>query len=97
MKFQLKHYMLPYDGVIPGVAGHKKITVPAGTKVWCIVYGTKIFWCAYLTESSALKVLQSLQDTIDGKLRRKIDLDTLLAWNFRDIIPRRIHREKANG
>ncbi len=89
---QLKHYMLPHQGVIPGARGHKKQTVPAGTKVWCIVYGTLVFWCAYLDEQQAAKVLLALQASIDGKAKRNINLETMLAWNFRRSIRKRIGR-----
>lgn len=92
--FQIKRYTLPHDGVIPGARGHKKIIVLAGTKVYCIVYGTLIFWCAYLNEQSAIDVMKGLTDTVQGRARRTIALPVLLAWNFKDRIPKRIHREK---
>ncbi len=92
---QIKHYRLPHTGIIPGARGHKKIEVAAGTKVYCIVYGTKIFWCAYLTEKSAVKCMSGLIETTNPTARRHIDLETLIAWNFKDAIPKRIHREKA--
>jgi hypothetical protein len=93
--FQIKHYNLPHEGIIPGARGHKKQVISAGTKVYCIVHGTLIFWCAYLKEDSALKVMKGLTDTVEGRNRRTIKLDVLLAWNFKDAIPRRIHRENS--
>lgn len=91
--FQIKHYRLPHEGIIPGARGHKKIVIPRGEKVWCIVYGTKIFWCAYLNDGTAKGVAESLRKTVTGEAKRQIPLPTLLAWNFRDAIPTRIHRE----
>ena len=96
MIFQIKQYLLPHDGVIPGAAGHKKIVVPRGTKVYCIVYGTKVFWCAFLKETSALHVAKGLEDCVEGRAKRTIELNTLLAWNFKDAIPKRVHREKGD-
>ena len=92
--FHLKHYMLPHNGVMPGARGLKKVIVPAGTKVWCIVYGTKVYWCAYLHLSDAEKCLQGLKETVWGQGKRTIDLDTLLAWNFKDAMPKRIYRSQ---
>jgi len=92
--FQLKHYLLPHDGLIPGARGHKKRVIPAGTKVYCIVYGTQIFWAAYLDESQALATMAGLQASVNGTARRNIDLNTMLAWNFKHSIPRRIARPK---
>lgn len=94
---QLKQYTLPHNGVIPGARGHKKIIVPAGTKVYCIVYGTLIFWCAYLRKASAMQCLKGITDTIEGRTKRTIDINTLVQWNFHDRIPTRIHREKDNA
>ena len=91
--FQLKHYMLPHDGVIPGARGHKKQIIPRGTKVYCIVYGTKIYWCAYTDERHAMQVLDNLQASVDGKARRNIELQTMVEWNFSTKIPKRIARE----
>jgi hypothetical protein len=94
---QVKHVVLPHDGIIPGARGHKKITIPRGTKVYCIVYGTLIFWAAYLDEPSALKVAENLEATIRPEARRHIPLQTLLAWNFKSTIPKRISRPKTKG
>lgn len=94
--FQIKRYTLPHDGIIPGARGHKKVIVPAGTKVHCIVYGTMIYWAAYLNEEQALTCLRGLEETISGKARRTIKLDTLVAWNFKDRVPTRIVRPKEN-
>lgn len=92
--FQLKHYILPHDGIIPGARGHKKIVVPQGYKVYCIVHGTKIFHAAYLNEGQALEVMKNLQLSVDGKARRNIDLRTMVAWNFKSSIPIKIVRPR---
>ncbi len=92
--FHVKHYSLPHDGVIPGAAGHKKVVVSRGTKVYCVVYGTKIFYCAYLYEKEALTVAKSFEETIDPNHKRHIPLKTLIAWNFKDAIPKKVHRPK---
>lgn len=99
MLFQIKHYALPHDGIIPGARGHKKVIVSRGTKVYCIVYGTLVFWVAYLDEPNALRVAQELENTTLPSARRQIDLKTLIAWNFKDAIPKRISRpkEKVNA
>ena len=94
MIFQIKSYRLPHEGIIPGARGHKKVVIPEGTKVFCIVYGTKIFWAAYLDEPTAVKVAKSLEDTVEGRNKRTISLETLVAWNFKDAIPKRISRPK---
>jgi hypothetical protein len=94
MTFQLKHYMLPHEGIILGARGHKKITIAAGTKVFCIVYGTKIYWAAYLNEQQGLQVMANLEDCVHGRARRSIKLNTLLEWNFANTIPRRICRPR---
>jgi hypothetical protein len=96
MIFQLKRYMLPHEGIIPGARGHKKIIVSRGTWVYCIVYGTLVYWCAYLHQEEAMRAKRGLEDTVSGKARRTIDLDSLLAWNFRDAIPRRVCRPKED-
>ena len=90
---QLKRYLLPHDGIIPGARGHKKQIIPKGTKVWCIVYGTLVYWCCYTDEAHATVVMNNLQASIDGKARRNIDLRNMLAWNFKDSIPKRVARE----
>jgi hypothetical protein len=90
--FHLKPYALPHDGVIPGARGHKKQVIPAGTKVYCIVYGTKIYWAAYLDEQQALRCMNNLQASVNGQARRNIELNTMVAWNFKDAIPRRVVR-----
>lgn len=61
MTFQLKNYVLPHDGQMPGAGPYKKVVVPKGTKVYCIVYGTKIYWCAFLHEADALRCLNGLE------------------------------------
>ena len=92
--FQIKHYMLPKDGNIPGARGHKKQVIPRGTKIYCIVYGTKIYWAAYLNEAQAIECVKGLTKTVDGEYKRSIDLKTLVEWNFKDTIPTRIVRPK---
>lgn len=87
MMFQIKHYMLPHDGVMPGARGLKKIVVPKGTKVYCIVYGTLIYWCTYLHMQDAMVCLHGLEKTL-----KTMPLDTLVAWNFKHAIPKRVFR-----
>jgi hypothetical protein len=91
--FQIKLYRLPHEGVIPGARGHKKRVIPAGTKVYCIAYGTLIYWCAYLKEDQALRVLQGLTATVTKGARRYIPIETLVEWNFSWNMPRRICRD----
>lgn len=86
--FQIKHYRLPHEGVIPGARGHKKIVIPRGEKVFCIVYGTKIYWAAYLNEAQAIQSLENLK-------KNKLDIKTLVEWNFKDAIPVRVARPPA--
>ncbi len=93
--FQVKSHILPHEGIIPGARGHKKITVPRGTTVYCIAHGTRLFWAAYLDEPTATKVARNLTDTVEGRSRRPIPLDTLLTWNFKTAIPSRISRPRA--
>lgn len=90
--FQIKQYMLPHEGVIPGGPGHKKQVIPAGTKVYCIVYGTKMFWAVYLREEQAQKCLKGLLESLDPKARRHIPLNSLIAWNFKSAFPKRVSR-----
>lgn len=90
--FQIKHYRLPHEGIIPGARGHKKQVVPAGTTVYCIVYGTKMYWASHLTEAQAQKCLSGLIKSLDPNYYRHIPLDTLLAWNFQFQFPRRVVR-----
>ncbi len=92
MIFQLKHYVLPHDGVMPGARGYKKVIVPRGTKVYCIVYGTVMYSCVYLHEADAMKCMQGLQDTVSGRARKTIPLDVLVDWNFQYAIPKRVFR-----
>lgn len=95
--FQVKAQILPHPGIIPGARGHKKITIPAGTKVYCIMHGARIFWAAYMSEAEAQEVANSLQATVTpGATKRYIELYTLLAWNFKiEVIPTRISRPKS--
>lgn len=93
MIFRVKPITLPHDGIIPGARGHKKITIPAGTKVFCIVYhNTQVYWAAYLEEAAALQVAKNLEACTKPEARRTIDLPALLAWNFKSTIPTRIVR-----
>jgi hypothetical protein len=94
MKFQIKQYMLPHDGSMPGARGHKKVVVPRGTKVYCIVYGTLIYWCTYLHMQDAIVAMHGLEGTVNGKYKRTIDLQSLLAWNFKSSIPKRVFRSE---
>lgn len=94
MNFQIKHYMLPHSGIMPGARGLKKVVVPAGTKVYCIVYGTKIYWCCYLHEADAMRTMQVLEDTVNGRASRTIDLHILIAWNFKSSFPTRVYRSE---
>lgn len=94
--FQVKHYMLPHEGVIPGARGHRKVTIPIGTKVYCIVHGTLIYWCAYLSEADAMQCKVGLEACVLGKAKQTIPLATLVAWNFKDAIPRRVCRPKGD-
>ena len=95
MHFRIKHCTLPRTGTIPGARGHKKQIVPAGTQVFCITYNyTRYYWAAYLTEHQALTCMAGLEATVSGTARRSIDIDTLVAWNFKSAIPTRIVREK---
>lgn len=90
--FTVKALTLPHNGIIPGARGHKKIVVPEGTRVYCIVHDHRFFWAAYLDEPTALQVAASLDDTADGRSKRPISLATLLDWNFRYSFPTRICR-----
>jgi len=90
--FQIKEYRLPHEGTTPGAPGHKKQVFPAGTKVWCIVYGTLMFHSVYLNEETAAKVAKALQATAEGTARRSIPLKTLVEWNFSSRFPRKVAR-----
>jgi len=92
--FQVEHKPLPHQGVIPGARGHKKVLVPQGTKVWVITYGRLMFWAAYQTEAQAKTCRDNLQASVDGKARRNIPLQTMLAWNFKGQFPTRVVRIK---
>lgn len=90
--FQILQRKLPYEGNIPGARGHKKIVIPKGTTVYVITYGHKVYWCAYLDEADARKTMAGLEATVRGECKRTIDLDNLVAWNFKYDMPKRIHR-----
>lgn len=94
--FVIKKLPLPDWGEIPGARGYKKVVIPKGTEVYCIMHGfSKYFWACYLHEEEAVKAAQGLEDCISGRSKRKIDLQTLLAWNFKTVFPTRVHRPKA--
>lgn len=93
--FTIKHISLPHDGIIPGARGHKKITILKGTKVYCICYGYRYFWAVYLDEQTAKEVATSLEATTKPEARRHIALDTMVAWNFKTEIPKRVSRPKV--
>lgn len=92
MTFQLKHLLLPHQGVMPGAAGHKRVLVPPGTKVWCITHGTLIYWASYLDEAQARCALENLTASA---ARRNHPLQTLLEWNFSGRFPKRVVRPPA--
>lgn len=96
--FQVEEIKLPHDGVIPGAAGHKKITVPKGTRVYLIrePRSGKYFWCGYLYIKEALETAKSFVETIKPEHKRHIPLNTLIEWNFKGMIPKRIHRPKED-
>ena len=94
MHFVIKECCLPHPGVIPGARWHKKIVIPEGETVYCIVYGMRFFWAVYLDKEQAEKAMQGLEDTVSGKARRKIDLPNLVAWNFKSEFPKRVVRPK---
>lgn len=88
---QLKHYRLPHPGLMPGSRGLKKVLIPAGTKVYCIAYGTKLYWCSYLHRSDAERSIQGLEATLT-RGHRPLTLETLIAWNFKGSFPKRVFR-----
>ena len=90
MMFQIKHYLLPHDGLMPGARGYKKVTIPKGTRVYCIVYGTLVYWCTFLHMQDAMVCLKGLEHTV--YTRKTIDINSLLSWNFRHSIPKRVFR-----
>jgi hypothetical protein len=92
--FKIEKRRLPHEGIIPGARGHKKIVIPEGTEVYCIVHGSLFFWAAYLNEDTARTVARNLEETTKSAGRRYIPFKSLLAWNFKSSIPVRIHREK---
>lgn len=98
--FTIERLLLPHVGIIPGARGHKKVEVAKGTHVYCITYGSRLYWSAYLSESQAIECLTELEEVVNGTgLRRgrrrkvrQIPLDTLVAWNFTWKFPVRICR-----
>lgn len=91
---QVLKLRLPHQGTIPGARGHKKISVPTGTEVYCIVHSGRFYWCAYLDEAAAQECMTNLLAQTHEQARRHIPLATLLAWNFHFTIPQRIARRK---
>lgn len=94
MDIILKQYTLPHPGIIWGARGHKKQIIPAGTEVWCIVYGPKIYGYAYLHKVDAEHCKEGLVNSTNGVGRRQMPLETLIAWNFKSTIPNRVSRPK---
>jgi len=92
--FTIKRYTLSHHGVIPGARGHKKEIVPVGTEVFCITYGRQVFWCAYQNLEMAEACMDGLEASLDGRAKRQIPLDTMIAWNFKPTIPSRVARIK---
>lgn len=95
--FQIKQYRLPHEGVIPGAAGHKKIVIPRGTIVFCIMYERKFYDYAYLDEHVAEECRKRLEATVDGTARRHFDLETMVAWNFKTRFPMRVARQQGKA
>lgn len=96
--FQIEEIKLPHDGVIPGAAGHKKVIVPKGTRVYVIrePKSGKYFWCGYLYQHEALKCAQGFVETLDPNHKRHLTLDQIVIWNFKYVLPKRIHRPKED-
>lgn len=92
---EVRQRPLPRDGVIPGARGHKKIIVPKGTAVWVIEHRFLLFRCVYLNKEQADTCLKGLQDTVEGRTRRPMTLQTLLDWNFKQEFPTRVARPKS--
>lgn len=79
---------LPRDGLIRGARGHKQIVVPKGTTVWVIEHNYLLFHTVYLNKEQADTCLKGLTT---GK---RLDLHTLIQWNFTSAFPTRVAREK---
>jgi hypothetical protein len=90
--FSVTQTKLPHDGVIPGARGHKKQIISTGTAVWVIKHGRLFYWAVYLTEYQAQKCAHGLAAYVNGLTRRKIELHTLLAFNFKYDFPKRVVR-----
>jgi hypothetical protein len=91
MIFDIKPFVLPHNGIIPGARGHKKQVIPAGTPVWCITYDEYMYWACYLNEEQALTVRSNLEDWIE---REDKSVSTVLVWNFKKSFPTRVARRK---
>lgn len=85
MILQLKSYFLPHDGKIWGSKAGKQQIIPAGTRIYCICYGTLLFCYGYLNEAQAMTVMEGLQGTVDQN-------KNTVAFNFFDKIPTSIAR-----
>jgi hypothetical protein len=94
--FDIRPLPLPHKGIIPGAAGHKKVEIPKGTMVYCIMHGPKYFWAVYLHKAEAEEVAETLEATITGRAKRSFDLPTMLAWNFKIAFPERVSRPKRS-
>lgn len=95
MTFTLEELKLPHNGIIPGAAGHKKVIVSKGTKVYAVKYERRYFTCVYLYKSEAEGVIRSFEETIKPDTRRHIPLTRLIEWNFRYSIPTRVNRPRV--
>lgn len=93
--FKVVPVLLPHQGIIPGARGHKKITIPRGTKVFAIQHIVRYFHTVYLSETEANTVRESLEDTVEGRTKRQIPLRTMLEWNFKLAIPTHVCRPKT--
>lgn len=92
--FGIVEQHLREPGIIPGARGHKKEVIPVGTKVYCIMYGRKYFWCCYLNERQAIQCRNGLESNLLPSARRRLTLEQILDWNFRYSIPTRVARVK---
>lgn len=94
--FTIRELKIPHDGIIPGAAGHKKVIVSRGTRIYVVCHGQKYFGCGYLYFAEALEVTKNFVATLDPSHKRHMPLETLIQWNFKCVIPTRIHRTKQD-
>ena len=104
MTFEIVEKILHKEGLIRGGGGLKQIKVPPGTKIFCIAYHPprpidrgvqpRYFWSAYLNARQASVCMDGLEASIDGRAKRQMSLESMLAWNFKAQVPTRIAREK---